>query len=902
MLKENWKSALVAAIAVTLLPLSTWAQDVETVMRRLTEQGHLYAALGVDPKSARECDVLVGEYFINKSGTAARINQWLQTHPTAPQYDRNRLGVLLANLLVREGDYGQALQIYETHALYSLPETETTEARLSQAVAYIRTRRTQAAASVLESLDEAKTHQVDILYLSGYVKYAEGDYRRAIPFLEAVQESPDYRRSASVYLADCYLCSEHPNVALQLARAYQQDFPQSSLLPDALRIEGEALYDQKQYHAATTKLQTYIASTESPQRKALYKLGMSLYQQGNFAQAAKTFSQSAGSERDAMAQNAWLHSGLCYLQTGQKQQAGIAFQQASEIEGDAAVQEEALYNYALTLHDGATMGFGENVQVFEQFLNQFPQSQYRNSVARHLTEVYFTTKNYPAALASINKIQKPSREILAAKQKVLYNLGVQAYHQGDMQVTKEYMRQSYATSPQAEPLLWKGEAEYRLGEYAAAAADLKKYLGEKGALPSNQSKAHYLLGYTYFKQKNYAAAATQFERCDQTGTTGADALNRLADCQFAARNYDAAYSTYDQARRADPTHGDYSLLQQALISGLRGNYNQKLRLLQQVGTSYQSSSLAAEALYEQGRAYVQAGDNERATTAFRRLAEDYPESPLARKVQNELGMIYSNEGNTNMAIKCYREAIELYPNTEEAQTAVANLRDLLSATGRIDELQALAQQAGQPLSQEELDKVTADAAIQAQHNGQHDQALTLYRRLEAQTSSPTILQQALNGQLASAKQLNNRATLIDVTTHLLDPTTRTSSELMLQARLLRAQSYLAAGRADSAVADYQQLTQAAQTLEGAQATVELAQYAYDTKQYESAEAILTKFTDTGTPHAYWLARGFVLLSDVYAATGRSIEARQYLLSLRSNYTESEEINRMIEQRLKSLKQ
>lgn len=900
-MKDNWKSALAAMIAVSLLPLSTRAQDVETVMRRLTEQSHAYAALGVDPASARECDVLVGEYFINKNGTAARISRWLQAHPAAAQYDRNRLSVLLANLLVREGDYRQALQIYETHALYSLPESETTEARLSQAVAYIRTGRIQAASSVLESLGEAKTHQVDILYLSGYVKYAEGDYRRAIPFLEAVQESPDYRRSASVYLADCYLCSNRPKVALQLARAYQQDFPQSSLLPEAVRIEGEALYDQQQYAAATRKLQTYTASTASPQRKALYKLGMAYYQQGQFDQAAKTFSQSAGSERDAMAQNAWLHSGLCYLQTGQKQQAGIAFQQASEMDGDAAVQEEALYNYALTLHDGATMGFGENVRVFEQFLNQFPQSQYRNSVARHLTEVYFTTKNYPAALASINKIQKPSREILAAKQKVLYNLGVQAYHQGDMQVTKEYMRQSYATSPQAEPLLWKGEAEYRLGEYDAAAADLKKYLGEKGALASNQSKAHYLLGYTYFKQKNYTAAAAQFERCEQTGATGADALNRLADCQFAARNYDAAYSTYDQARRADPTHGDYGLLQQALISGLRGNYSQKLRLLQQVGTSYQGSSLAAEALYEQGRAYVQAGDNERAATAFRRLAEDYPESPLARKVLNELGMIYSNEGNTNMAIKCYRVAIELYPNTEEAQTAVANLRDLLSATGRIDELQALAQQAGQPLSQEELDNVTSDAAMRAQSNGQHDQALTLYRRLEAQTSSSTVLQQALNGQLASAKQLGNRETLIDVTSHLLDPATRTSSELMLQARLLRAQNYLAAGRADSAVADYQQLTQMPQTIEGAQATVELAQYAYDTKQYESAEAILSKFTDTGTPHAYWLARGFVLLSDVYAATGRSIEARQYLLSLRSNYTESEEINRMIEQRLKTMK-
>ena len=64
---------------------------------------------------------------------------------------------------------------------------------------------------------------------------------------------------------------------------------------------------------------------------------------------------------------------------------------------------------------------------------------------------------------------------------------------------------------------------------------------------------------------------------------------------------------------------------------------------------------------------------------------------------------------------------------------------------------------------------------------------------------------------------------------------------------------------------------------------------------------MTPFIDSGTTHSYWLARAFVLLSDVYAKTGRTVEARQYLLSLRSNYTESEEINRMIEQRLKSEK-
>ncbi|HAZ58110.1 MAG TPA: hypothetical protein DCY22_05825, partial [Bacteroides graminisolvens] len=61
------------------------------------------------------------------------------------------------------------------------------------------------------------------------------------------------------------------------------------------------------------------------------------------------------------------------------------------------------------------------------------------------------------------------------------------------------------------------------------------------------------------------------------------------------------------------------------------------------------------------------------------------------------------------------------------------------------------------------------------------------------------------------------------------------------------------------------------------------------------------FIDQSTPHTYWLARGFVLLSDIYMATNKKLDARQYLLSLQQNYQANDDIKGMIESRLNKLK-
>ena len=88
---------------------------------------------------------------------------------------------------------------------------------------------------------------------------------------------------------------------------------------------------------------------------------------------------------------------------------------------------------------------------------------------------------------------------------------------------------------------------------------------------------------------------------------------------------------------------------------------------------------------------------------------------------------------------------------------------------------------------------------------------------------------------------------------------------------------------------------------GAEAKYLVAQLYFNEGKTGEAEKEVLDYIEVSTPHAYWLARSFVLLSDVYMKLGKDMEAKQYLLSLQQNYQANDDIAQMIETRLAKLK-
>ncbi|MGL5318980.1 MAG: tetratricopeptide repeat protein, partial [Bacteroidales bacterium] len=127
-----------------------------------------------------------------------------------------------------------------------------------------------------------------------------------------------------------------------------------------------------------------------------------------------------------------------------------------------------------------------------------------------------------------------------------------------------------------------------------------------------------------------------------------------------------------------------------------------------------------------------------------------------------------------------------------------------------------------------------------------------------------------------------------------------SHEVKSETLFQRAKSLKALGQEAYALNDYKELAKDTRSVYGAEAKYNVALSYYEKGENEQAEKELFGFIEQGTPHQYWLAKGFILLSDVYIRKKDDFQAKQYLLSLKNNYKAKDEIQQQIEERLQKI--
>ena len=932
-----------------------------------------------DKEYARVCK----EYELRSENSLELLEAYLKQYPDSRH--ANRIEAMMASVYFEEGKYPEAIALYRSCNLDALPDKERDEAALKLATSYLKLGNLEEAKVWFTLLKEvSKTHQADAVYNLGYIDYVEGRYDAALKTFTSLKNDDVYDALVPYYIGEIHLTRGEYKQADEVASDYLRHFAGHKDEAEMNRIQGEARSAMKDYMNAIASLEAYVNAVPQPQRKAMYELGMSYYHTGAYSKATEMLGRTT-MEQDALAQNANLHMGLAYLQLKERNQARMAFEQASVADHDLAVKEQALYNYALCIHETSYSPFAESVTVFERFLNEFPASRYRERVNDYLVETYMNTRSYDAALKSIAKISKPGPRIMEAKQKILFRLGTQAFANARFEEALQYFNRSlevgqYNFATQADASYWRGEAYYRLKNYKAAGQDFRKYLElTKNKRSPEYGLALYNLGYTDFNQKNYQGALNWFgrfvnESVHDNKQVLADAYNRMGDCNFYARKFDDARRSYDKAEQVDPSLGDYSLYQEGFVKGLQRDYTGKIQSLNQLITNYPQSQYIDDALYEQGRAFVQLEDNANAIERFQALVKTFPQSNMARRAANEIGLLYYQDDKYPEAIAAYKEVIKNYPGSEEARLAQRDLKSIYIDLNKVDEYADFASTipGGANFDVNERDSLTYVAAERVYMRGEMTEArnsfmkylqtfpegafslnanyyiglidynqqnyesasahlnkvleypdnkyseeammmsaemaylakdyarsLELYKLLKDRASTPERRQLAATGMLRSAAMTDNKEEVILAATAVLSDA-KVAPELENEARHYRAKALVDVNQLSHAVEDWQVLAQDTRNVYGAEAKYQLAQYLFNVGKTAEAEKEVLNYLEVSTPHAYWLARSFVLLSDIYAKLDRKLEARQYLLSLKQNYQADDDIAGMIESRLEKL--
>ena len=335
--------------------------------------------------------------------------------------------------------------------------------------------------------------------------------------------------------------------------------------------------------------------------------------------------------------------------------------------------------------------------------------------------------------------------------------------------------------------------------------------------------------------------------------------------------------------------------------------------------------------------YNTMGDRDNALKAYKEIIEKYPGSEEALVAAEDLKSIYVEMGRVDLFAEFVASANGMQPvESSEIDTLTYIAAEKTYSRGELDEAKkafeaylqnhpagafrlnsyyykgVICYNQGEedealanfekvlefPANQYREEAMVVAAGIHYD-NGTVEKASTLYKEIAAHSSNEARQKIALTRVLDIAIELANNNDIVEYATKV-ENLQGISPETRREAAFARAKAHLALGNRDKAFEELDEIAGDTRTKEGAEAKFLVAQMLFEEKSYDFCEDEINDFIEMSTPHTYWMARSFILLSDLYYTQGKTMEAKQYLLSLQNNYDGDDDIAGMIDERLKKL--
>lgn len=869
--------------------------------------------------------------------------------------ERDDMTYRLATCYLKTGNVKEAAIWFETLRSTSRKYNADCTYYLSY-IRYTQQRHDEALKGFLSLQDNGKYKDL-VPYYIGEIYLLKKQYDKAEIVaqnaLSAHSSSMSHAHTAEMYRilgTAQYHFGKYHEATQSFEQYLELDTESDSHRRDALYMLGMSRYQCGVYSQVAAALGEVTTENDALSQNAYLHMGLAYLQMADKAKARMAFEQAAASSADLkIKEQASYNYALCIHETSysafgesvtvfekflnefpNSQYADKASSYLVEVYMNTRSYTAALASIERIAHPSTAILEAKQKILFHLGTQSFANTQFREAID------YF---NQSVALGKHNRQTQAD---------AIYWRGESYYRLNRMQEAAANFNEYLSLTPDRDTETY-ALAYYNLAyiafhkkDYPLAQSRFQKFIQlEKSGNATALADACNRIGDCYLHVRRFDEAKQYYTKAENMETPAGDySCYQLALVAGLQKDYSEKVSLLNRLASKYPTspYAVNALYEKGRSYVQTGNSRQAIATFKELLEKYPESPVSRKAAAETGLLYYQLDEYDRAIDAYKQVITQYPGSEEARLAMRDLKSIYvdANRVDEFAALAAQMpEEIRFDASEQDSLTYIAaekvymkgdianaqssftrylqsfpngafslNAHYYLCIIGKEQQdEEAVLQHAGKlleypdnPYSQEAL---IARAEILFNRK-QYDLALADYKQLKAKATTAGRRQLATTGMLRSAALMQDDIETIAAATDLLAEA-KLSPELQNEALYFRGKAYLAQRADKKAMNDFQTLAKDTRTLYGAEAKYLVALQLYHAEEYTAAEKEILDFIEQSTPHAYWLARSFVLLADVYIATDKKLDARQYLLSLQQNYQADDDIQQMINERLEKLK-
>ncbi len=531
-------------------------------------------------------------------------------------------------------------------------------------------------------------------YYAGFIEFKDSNSEPALQYLFKAEEDPDLVNLTAPIITQIYFEKNQYSEVIDYTSRRMENVGREQEV-QLMLFRGEAYFAMEDFENASLSFQRSLDLSRSKRDpETYYKLAYA-YDQLSYSDKAIDNYKISALERSDLGQLSAFRLGVLYLNRSDYSLSVNAFEEASKLDFDQSISEQSMFLAGKT--EFSANRYEESIFTLRNFLDQFPESDWRNEASDILVRAYLNSSDYESAINYIEESGLESEIARNTYQSVTFFKGQQLFNEGQFEESLIFLMKSLRYQADVETS-WKTNLLIAEAFSLLSQSDKAKFYYEKviDSKASTELKVQsmYGLGFVNYNKGDFITAYSQFEDLRKIMDPDDDRYGeinvRMADCLFVQKEFQKAADLYRSV--IDDDFGAYCNYQIGLGYYLMEESMEAESFLRVTIDKFPNSEYADNALYQLGRLKFELLQIEESKSIFDQLVKDYSNSGLIPSALLNRGLCSSNLGDFIAAEMDFRSILDTYPGHSTSNDALLGLQDLMSKGHEVDRFDEVLEQ------------------------------------------------------------------------------------------------------------------------------------------------------------------------------------------------------------------